>query len=79
MRLDQRVAAVDVEMVGRLVEDEQMRAVEGGEPQQQPRLLAAGERSRPACRRLAPESPIAPTRARTFASGASGISARTWS
>jgi hypothetical protein len=34
-------AAVDVEMVRRLVEDEQVRALEGREPHQQPRLLAA--------------------------------------
>ncbi len=40
-RLDQRGAAVDVEMVGRFVEDDEMRAAEGGETQQQPRLLAA--------------------------------------
>ena len=49
-RLDQRGAAVDVEMVGRLVEDEEMRPGEGREPEQQPRLLAAGETFRPACR-----------------------------
>ena len=42
-RLDQGGAAVDVEMVGRLVEDQQMRAVKGREPHQEPRLLAAGE------------------------------------
>ena len=42
-RMDQRFAAVDVEMVGRLVEDEQVRPVEGGKPHQQPRLLAAGQ------------------------------------
>ena len=42
-RLDQRGAAVDVEMVRRLVENEQMRSGEGGDAEQQPRLLAAGE------------------------------------
>ena len=42
-RLDQRVAALDVEVVGRLVEDDQVRRVERGEEQRQPRLLAAGE------------------------------------
>ena len=40
-RVHQRLAAVDVEVVGRLVEDQQVRPVEGGERQQQPRLLAA--------------------------------------
>ena len=39
--LDQRRATVDVEMVGRLVEDHEMRRAEGGKPEQQPRLLAA--------------------------------------
>src|SRR5947209_19547982 len=42
-RFDERGAAVDIEMVGRLVEDEQMRRLEGGEAEEQPRLLAAGE------------------------------------
>ena len=42
-RLDQGRAAVDVEMVGRLVEDEQVRAAEGREAEHQPRLLAAGQ------------------------------------
>ena len=42
-RLDQGGAAVDVEMVGRLVENQQMRPVEGREPHQQARLFAAGE------------------------------------
>src|SRR4051812_22922069 len=40
-RFGQRRAAVDVQMVGRLVEDDHVRAVERGEPEQQPRLLAA--------------------------------------
>ena len=57
-RLGERRAAVDVEMVGRLVEDEEMRAGESREPQQQPRLLAARQVARPACRRLAAEKPI---------------------
>ncbi len=42
-RPDQGLAAVDVEMVGRLVEDHQVGAGEGGEAEQQARLLAAGE------------------------------------
>ncbi len=42
-RLDQGSAAVDVEMVGRLVEDQKMRAAVGGEAERQPRLLAARE------------------------------------
>ncbi len=41
--VDQCFAAVDVEVVGRLVEDEEMGAVEGGETEQEARLLAAGE------------------------------------
>ena len=40
-RLDQRGAAVDVEMVRRLVEDEEMRRVEGGDAEQQSRLFAS--------------------------------------
>ena len=40
-RLDQRLAALDVEVVGRLVEDDQVRRVERGEQQAQPRLLPA--------------------------------------
>ena len=43
-RLDQRLAAVDVEMVGRLVEHQDMRPMERGEGEQQPRLLAARQR-----------------------------------
>ena len=42
-RPDQRLAAVDVEMVGRLVEDHQVGAAEGGEPEEQAGLLAAGK------------------------------------
>ena len=42
-RAHQRFACVDIEMVGGLVEDQQVRPVEGGEREQQPRLLAAGE------------------------------------
>ncbi len=40
-RRHQRIAAVDVEVVGRLVEDQHARPAEGDEPKQQPRLLAA--------------------------------------
>ena len=76
-RLDQRGAAVDVEMVGRLVENDQMRAAEGREAEQQPRLLAAGQTLRPGVSAAAAENPMAPARARTLASGASGISLRT--
>ena len=39
-RLDQRLAAFDVQMVGRLVEDQKMRRVDGGDEQRKPRLLA---------------------------------------
>ena len=40
-RLDQRRAAVDVEMVGRFVHDQQMRPMERCQPHQQARLFAA--------------------------------------
>ena len=40
-RLDQRVARIDVEMVGRLVENENMRRVPGDQRERQPRPLAA--------------------------------------
>jgi hypothetical protein len=42
-RLDQRLAGFDVEVVGGLVEDEEMGGVEGREEERQARLLAAGE------------------------------------
>jgi hypothetical protein len=38
---EQRLAARDIEVVGGLVEDEQMRARERGKPHEQSRLLAA--------------------------------------
>jgi len=40
-RSDQRGAAVDVEMVCRFVQNQEMGRVERGDAQQQPRLLAA--------------------------------------
>ena len=57
-RLDQRVAAVDVEMVGRLVEDQQMRAARRSRA---PAAAAPSRRptaSRPWCRQSAPEKPM---------------------
>ena len=42
-RLDQGLAAVDVEMVGGLVEDQELGRVEAHQGQGQPGLLAAGE------------------------------------
>ena len=42
-RIEQCAAAVDVEVVGRLVEDEQMRRRHRDEIEQKPRALAAGE------------------------------------
>ncbi len=42
-RAHQRLARVDVEVVGGLVEDQQLRRVARGQRQQQPRLLAAGQ------------------------------------
>lgn len=38
-RLDQRLAAFHVEVVGGLVEDQQVRRIDGGEEQREPRLL----------------------------------------
>src|SRR5829696_1798106 len=43
-RLHQGGAAVDIEVVRRLVEDEEMGPAEGGKPHEQARLLAAGQR-----------------------------------
>ena len=40
-RLDQRLAALDVEVVRRLVEDQHVRRVDRGQQQRQPRLLTA--------------------------------------
>ena len=40
-RLHQRLARIDVEMVGRLIEHQDMRCVERGECKQEPCLLAA--------------------------------------
>ena len=42
-RAHQRLARIDVEVVGRLVEDQQVRPVEGRQREQQARLLAARE------------------------------------
>ena len=42
-RVKQRAPAVDVEVVGRLVEDQKMRRRHRHEIQQQPRPLAAGQ------------------------------------
>ena len=42
-RLDQRLARLDVEMVGRLVEDQDMRRVARDQRERQPRPLAARE------------------------------------
>ena len=52
-RLHQRLARIDVEMVGRLVQDQQMRRVARHQREQQPRLLAAGEGLRPVSARSA--------------------------
>ena len=40
-RLDQRIARIDVEMVGRLVEDQNMRRLARDQRERQPRPLAA--------------------------------------
>ena len=42
-RLDQRLAAFHVEVVGRLVKDQQVRRVDGGEQQGKTGFLAAGQ------------------------------------
>ncbi len=42
-RLDQRLARIDVEVVGRLVEDQQVRRIARDQRQRQPRALAARE------------------------------------
>ena len=55
-RLDQRLAAVDVEMVGRLVEDQQMRRVARDQRQRQPRALAARQFVDPGHRPVARET-----------------------
>ena len=73
-RFHQGRAAVDVEVVRRLVEDQEVGAVEGGEPHQQARLLAARQvrdrafpissrRSRTAPRGPAPSRPVRPASA----------------
>ena len=72
-RVDQRLAAVDVEMVGRLVEDQQVRRVKRGQRQQQPRLLAARQLGTLVSALSAPK-PKVPSRVRRCASVASGIS-----
>ena len=43
-RIDQRAAALDIEMVGRLVEHQQLRRPAGDQREVEPRLLAAGKR-----------------------------------
>jgi hypothetical protein len=42
-RVEERTAALDIEMVGRLIEDKQMRRRHRHEIEQQPRALAAGQ------------------------------------
>ena len=42
-RLDQSVARLDIEMVGRLIEDQNMRRLAGDQRERQPRPLAARE------------------------------------
>ena len=76
-RFGKRGAAVDVEMVGRLVQDDHVGAEEGRKPEQQPRLLAAGQACRPACRRPCRKSRSRRRGRAPSLSGASGISLRT--
>ena len=45
-RCDERGAAIDIEMIGRLVEHEEMRPRQRGEAQQQSRLFSTGEFAR---------------------------------
>jgi hypothetical protein len=63
-RLHQRLARVDVEVVGRLVEDQQVRRVAGDQRQRQPRALAARELPTRVVARL-PEKPNRPSWALT--------------
>ena len=55
-RLDQRLARIDVEVVGRLVEDQQVRRVAGDQRQRQPRALAARKLGRPRSSPCGPRS-----------------------
>ena len=41
-RLDQGLTRIDIEVVGRLVEDQHMRSLAGDQRQRQPRLFPAG-------------------------------------
>ena len=77
-RAHQGLAGVDVEMVGRLVQDQQVRAVEGGEREQEARLLAAGEVLGRGVGLVDAEAERAQP-ARRRASVASGISSCMWS
>ena len=65
-RLDQGLAGIDVEVVGRLVEDQQMRGVAGDQGQRQPRAFAA-ESLPTKVVALSPEKPKRPSWARTAA------------
>jgi glycine dehydrogenase subunit 2 len=89
-RLDQRLARIDVEVVGRLVEDQQMRRIAGDQRQRQPRPLARpkacrpafcarpGEAEPPSCARTAPG--VLPSIARVMCSSgvSSPASSSTW-
>ena len=55
-RLDERLARIDVEVVGRLVEDQQVRRVVRHQRQRQPRALAARELARLGHRPCRPKS-----------------------
>ena len=77
-RFGKRRAAVDIQMVGRLVQDDHVGAVEGRQPEQQPRLLATRQALDQRVSGLAGEPDGADAGA-DLALGRSGISLRTWS
>ena len=56
-RLDQRLARIHVEMVGRLVEDQDMRRIARHQRERQPRALPARQLRCTATLTLSPEKP----------------------
>ncbi len=62
-RFGERRAAVDIEMVGRLVENDHVRTMEGREPEQQPRLLTTRQAFHQRIGRLSGKADRAGTRA----------------
>ena len=77
--VDQGFAAVDIQMVCRLIEDQQMWPLKGGKAQKKSGFFTTRQALGGDVHLLCTKTHLSDARARTFASGASGISGRTCS